>query len=290
MRWFYSKDLFKVKELRLSNDVLIPSIGFGTYRIPEDEDGVKAITDAFECGYRLIDGAAKYGNEKMVGRGLHASGIPRSDMFITSKVWATERGYDLTMKSFEKSLTDLGLDYLDMYLVHWPASPERFDDWREINSSTWKALETLLDLHCVRAIGVCNFKTSHLEPLLADANVAPMVDQVECNPGFRQVDLREWCSPHGIVVQAWSPLGRGRIFDNDILRKLACKYHKSVAQIALRWEIQSGMIPIPKSVNPERIRENIEVFDFQLTEEDVASIDNLPAFGASGLDPDTVDF
>ena len=279
-----------MKEIRLSNDVLIPAIGFGTYRTPDSSEGVAAICEAIKSGYRLIDGAAKYENEKMVGTALAESGVARQALFVTSKVWPTDMGYDATMRAFERSLTDLGLDYLDMYLIHWPASPTHHDDWKEINASTWKALENLLDLNCVRSIGVSNFKPSHLEPLLASANIPPMVNQIECNPGMRQQATREWCAERDIVVEAWSPLGRGRIFENPLLLSLARKYGKTVAQIALRWEVQSDIIPIPKSVNPDRIRQNIDIFDFHISDEDMEAINSLPIFGESGLDPDAVDF
>lgn len=279
-----------MKMIRLNNDVLMPSIGFGTYKLPDDGVGEKAIIDAIKSGYRLIDGASKYDNEKSVGRAVAQSGEDRKSLFVVSKVWTDHQGYDNTMLSFEKSINDLKMDYLDLYLIHWPASPSRYDDWEKINASTWKALENLLDLHCVRAIGVCNFKQSHLEPLLAKANVCPMVNQIECNPGHQVSGVRKFCSENQIVVQAWSPLGRGRILENPLLMELAGKYGKSVAQICLRWELQQGIVPIPKSVNPERIRQNIDIFDFELSPADVKAIDALPEFGESGLDPDTVDF
>ncbi len=279
-----------MKEIRLSNDLLMPAIGFGTYRTPADETGYNAVSSAVAAGYRLIDCAAVYKNEELVGKALRESGVPRRELFMTSKVWNDSRGYDATMRAFEKSITDLGMDYLDLYLIHWPASPSQFDDWKEINASTWKALENLLDLHCVRSIGVSNFKKDHLEPLLASANVAPMVNQVECNPGHQQKELRAFCSDNNIVVQAWSPLGRGRILENPQLLKIAEKYGKSVAQVALRWELQSGIVPLPKSDNPQRISQNIDIFDFSLSEDDMAVINTLPEFGYSGLDADKVDF
>lgn len=279
-----------MKELRLANDVLMPAIGFGTYLTPADETGYNAVSSAVAAGYRLIDCAAKYDNERLVGKALKESGISRRELFITSKVWNDARGYDATMRAFEKSITALGVDYLDLYLIHWPASPARYDNWRELNSSSWKALENLLDLKCVRAIGVSNFKQTHLEPLLAEADIAPMVNQIECNPGHRQEEIRSFCNANDIIVQAWSPLGRGRILENQILTDLAQRYGKTVAQISLRWAVQSGIVPIPKSDNPGRIKQNIDIFDFSLSEEDMKAIDSLPGFGYSGLDPDAIDF
>lgn len=274
----------------LSNGVKIPAPGFGTWQAPDGEVAVEAVKCALANGYRHIDTAAAYDNERSVGRAIAESGIDRKQLFVTSKVWNTDRGYDTTLRAFDKSLADLGLDYLDLYLIHWPATEHQFDDWQLINARTWQAMQRLYSEGRVRAIGVSNFMPHHLRPLIDEAELAPMVNQIEYHPGWTQPECVTYCKEMGIVVEAWSPLGRGRVLSNPVLEAIAAAHGKSVAQICLRWELQCGVLPLPKSVTPERIRQNIDIFDFSLTTDEMRAIDTMPPTGASGLDPDTVTF
>lgn len=274
-----------MKTYRLNNGTEIPVIGFGTYKAT-GEAAASAVVDAVHAGYRLIDTAAFYGNEQGVGEGIRSCGVPREQLFITSKVWRTDRGYEKTKAAFQKTLANLGLDYLDLYLIHWPASSSVYPDWEDINLGTWRAMTELYHEGKIRAIGVSNFKPHHLKALM-ETEVQPMVDQIELHPGQNQEETTAYCRKNHILTEAWSPLGRGRIFQDETLLAIAEKYGKSLPQISLRWELQHGYLPIPKSVRPERIRENLDVFSFELSDEDMAAIDALPPFGSSGEDPDT---
>lgn len=274
----------------LSNGVKIPAIGFGTWRATEGDVAVEAVKCALASGYRHIDTAAAYDNERSVGRAIAESGIDRKQIFVTSKVWNTDRGYDTTLRAFDKSLALLGLDYLDLYLIHWPAAEHQFDDWQLINARTWQAMQRLYSEGRVRAIGVSNFMPHHLRPLIDEAELAPMVNQIEYHPGWTQPECVTYCKEMGIVVEAWSPLGRGRVFADPTLEAIAAAHGKSVAQVCLRWELQNGVLPLPKSVTSERIRRNIDIFDFALTPAEMQAIDSMSPTGASGLDPDTVTF
>ena len=275
---------------KLNNGVSIPAVGFGTWQTPDGCMAVSAVKTALCGGYSHIDTAAVYGNEESVGRGVRESQADRSDLFVTGKLWNTERGYDKTIAAFEKTLQDLDTDYLDLYLIHWPAAPHQYPNWREINSETWRALETLYDQGKVRAIGVSNFGVSHLEALLEDCRISPMVNQIEVHPGQNQTEIVEFCRDHDILVEAWSPLGTGRMLANPVLNEIGTAHDKSAAQVCIRWLLQRGILPLPKSVTPHRIAENIDVFDFELTDEDMNRINEIPYFGGSGLDPDKVDF
>lgn len=273
----------------LNNNIEIPAVGFGTYLVAP-EVAAKTVEEAVGLGYRLFDGAAAYNNEAAVGEGLRHCGVARDELFVTSKVWTNMRGYDKTLKAFGQSLKDLGLDYLDLYLVHWPATSAQDPDWQRTNAETWRAMEHLLGTGDVRAIGVSNFMTRHLEPLLLSANETPAINQIEFNPGWQQPDTVNFCQSCNITVEAWSPLGRCRILEHKLLQTLAQKYNKTTAQICLRWEFQRHVITLPKSTHAERMHQNIDIFDFELTDTDMARINAIPPFGNSGLSPETVEF
>lgn len=274
---------------KLNNGVEIPVVGYGTWQTPDGETCVMAVSEALKSGYRHIDAAATYGNEDSVGEGIKKSGIPREEIFVTGKVWNKDRGYESTKKAFQKSLDDLGLDYMDLYLIHWPANAQQFENWEQINLDTWRAMTELYKEGKIKAIGVANFKPHHMKALM-ETEVPPMVDQIEYHPGQTQDEIVEFCKDNNILVEAYSPLGTGRVLDNEELKEIAKKYGKSVAQICLRWELQNGVLPLPKSITPSRIKENTEIFDFELSDEDMEKINKMPYIGGSGLDPDTVTF
>jgi diketogulonate reductase-like aldo/keto reductase len=273
----------------LSNGVQIPCVGYGTWQTPDGETAVMAVKAAIEKGYRHIDAAACYGNEVSVGKGIRESGINRKDLFVTSKVWNPERGYEKTKLAFEKTMNDLQLDYLDLYLIHWPASSSRFTNWDEINLQTWKAITELYKAGRIRAIGVSNFLPHHMASLM-ETEVSPMVNQIEFHPGQMQKETVQYCKENNIEVEAWSPLGTGKMLSNPTLIQIAAKYQKSVAQLCIRWCLQNGVLPLPKSITPSRIEENTKVFDFAISEEDMVAINSIPYCGGSGLHPDEVDF
>ncbi|MDE5806617.1 MAG: aldo/keto reductase [Muribaculaceae bacterium] len=279
-----------IETLKLSNGVDIPCMGYGTYKITERSSGVRVVKDALAAGYRLLDTAAMYQNEQEVGEAVVESGITRKDIFVTSKVANPDRGYDSTLRAFDYSLRNLQMDYLDLYLIHWPADKARFGEWKKINSDTWRALERLLYEGRVKSIGVSNFMTEHLEALAETARVLPMVNQIEFHPGWMQPEVLEWCRRRNVVVEGWSPLGRTRVLENPLLGEVARRYGKSVARICLRWAVQHGVVPLPKSVSPERMRSNLDIFDFSLSEADMHLIDSMPPTGESGLTPDSIDF
>lgn len=272
----------------LSNGYEIPCVGFGTYKTPEGQVAVDTVKYALEAGYRHIDTAFIYGNEQSIGQAIRESGIPREEIFVTSKVWNEERGYKKTLAAFETTMENLGLDYLDLYLIHWPASESRFDDWEEINVATWKALIEIYKSGRVKAIGVSNFCPHHLGALMK-TEVKPMVNQIEFHPGHVWEDTLKFCQENDILVEAWSPIARGRIFNIHVLKKLAEKYGKTVAQLCLRWELQKGVCPLPKSVTPSRILENADIFDFVISDEDMEIIDRVED-DAVHKHPDTIDF
>lgn len=274
----------------LVNGVEIPCVGFGTWQTPDGEVAVESVKVALKEGYIHIDTAACYQNEGSVGKAIKESGIPREQLFVTSKVWNTERGYEKTLAAFEETMSKLELDYLDLYLIHWPAIEKQFPNWKELNAETWRALEKLYHDGRIKAIGVSNFLPHHLEALLETVTVKPMVNQVEFHPGFTRFDLIEYCEAHNILVEAWSPLGTGNVLNNEVLIDLAKKYSKTVAQVCIRWCLQHHILPLPKSVTESRIIENAKVFDFELTVEDIKVIDEIPFCGGAGINPDEVNF
>ncbi len=274
----------------LNNGIIIPSIGYGTWQTADGEIAVNCVKSAIEAGYTHLDTAAIYGNEKSVGHAIKESGVDRSKLFVTSKLWNTERGYDKAMTAFDLTLNNLQLDYLDLYLIHWPANAKQFSNWKEINAETWKALEVLYKAGRIKAIGTSNFLRPYLEALLESADVKPAVNQIEFHPGFRQEETVAFSKANNIAVEAWSPLGTGKMIDNELLKSIAGGYNKSVAQLCIRWVLQNGVIPLPKSTNAGRIKENLEVFDFEIREEDMQTINGMEYFGGSGLNPDEVGF
>lgn len=278
---FADPHFYIMQELILNDNQKIPIIGFGTYKANEQE-GIQAVIDALNCGYRLIDTAAAYDNEKAVGKGIKASGIPREQLMVTTKVWREVLGYKQTKAAFEKSLAKLGLDYIDLYLIHWPANARNYRNWQQTNTDTWRAMEELQAEGKIRSIGVSNFWQDHLEALFLTANVIPAVNQIEFHPGYWQPELTDFCRRQGIAVESWSPLARGGVFGNETLESIARRHGKSVAQVCLRWVIQHDVIVIPKSTTPKRMEENISLFDFELSDEEMQQIDELPEFGFSG--------
>lgn len=250
----------------LSNGVMIPAIGFGTYKLGDDEEVVKDVKYALKVGYRHIDTAAFYGNEEAIGRGIKESGVKREEIFLVTKLWNDCHGYEKVMKAFNDSIKRLGVDYLDLYLIHWP---------NELNADTWRALEDLYEEGKVKAIGVCNFKIGHLEDLKKTARIMPMINQIEIHPGRTQKDMVEYCKRNNIQLVAWGPIMRGRILTEPLMIELSKKYNKTIAQITLRWHIQNNIIPIPKSSNEGRIKENLDIFDFEISKEDMLKIDTL---------------
>ena len=247
----------------LSNGIKIPSIGFGTYKSGDNNETAEIVKYALECGYRQIDTASFYGKEVGIGNAIKESKVKREDIFLVTKLWNDDHGYDKTIEAFNNSLKRLQVEYLDLYLIHWP---------NKLNAETWRAFEDLYKAGKVKAIGVCNFKIGHLEELKKTAKIMPMVNQVEVHPQSSKNEMLNYCIENNIQLIAWSPIMRGKLFTNELMLNLSEKYQKSVAQVILRWHIQRGVIPIPKSSNKTRIKENLNVFDFEISNEDMKSI------------------
>lgn len=270
----------------LSNGIQMPWLGFGVFKVEEGEELVRAVKTAIKQGYRSIDTAAVYANEQGVGQGIKEAmletGLAREQLFITSKVWNADLGYEATLAAFETSIGKLGLNYLDLYLIHWPVQGKY--------KKAWSALEALYAEGKVKAIGVSNFQIHHLKDLMEDARIKPAVNQVELHPRMSQQELRDYCKEQGIQIEAWSPLMQGQLLDEPLLQEIAAKHGKSVAQVILRWDLQHGIVTIPKSTKEHRIRENADVFEFKLTPEDMARIDGLNRNLRVGPDPDHFDF
>lgn len=273
-----------MEKFTLSNGVEIPAVGYGTYLTSEKDDGTVAA--ALAAGYRHFDTASFYGTEQALGDALKAAGVPREELFLTSKLWKDEMGYENALAAFERSLQKLGTDYLDLYLIHWPRTDDLTAEWRQLDRDTWRALEELYRAGRVRAIGVSNFLPHHLRNLMKTAEIAPMVNQIEFHPGYPQTWNVEFCKAHGILPEAWSPLGRTRVLQDERLAGIAAKYGKTVAQLCVRFALQCGVVPLPKSSSPARMQANLDVFDFVISDEDMDRILTLPQFGWSGLHPD----
>ena len=273
-----------MEKFTLSNGVEVPAVGYGTYLTSEKDDGTVAA--ALAAGYRHFDTASFYGTEQALGDALKAAGVPREELFLTSKLWKDEMGYENALAAFERSLQKLGTDYLDLYLIHWPRPDDLTAEWRQLDRDTWRALEELYRAGRVRAIGVSNFLPHHLRNLMETAEIMPMVNQIEFHPGYPQTYTVEFCKAHGILPEAWSPLGRTRVLQDERLAGIAAKYGKSVAQLCVRFALQCGVAPLPKSSSPARMQANLDVFDFVISDEDMDRILTLPQFGWSGQHPD----
>ncbi|GAB3615946.1 aldo/keto reductase [Okibacterium endophyticum] len=268
--------------LDLNDGGRIPQVGLGVYKVPARQTA-DVVATALASGYRHIDTAALYQNERAVGEGVRRSGVPRGDVFVTSKVWNSDHGYDSTLRAFDATMDELGFDYLDLYLIHWPAPrQDRYVD-------TWRALERLSDEGRVKSIGVSNFHQHHIERLLAETDVVPVVNQVELHPWLPQAETRAFNARHGIRTEAWSPFARGRLFGNPTLDAVAHRHGVTVGQVIVRWHVQLGNIVLPKSVTPERIRSNLDVFGFELGQDDMTAIATLESGERTGSDPDDLD-
>lgn len=277
-----------METIKLRNGMEIPRVGLGTWQITDRPLLKHIISKAYEEGYRLIDTAAAYSNEISLSKAIAEAGMPRNDLIITDKVWNTGRGYEEVQDACKRSLKKLKTDYIDLYLIHWPASMKMYPDWEGINAETWRGMETLLNAGYVRAIGVCNFKVHHLEALCKTAEVMPYVNQIEYHPGMNQEDIYDYCVSSGIQIEAYSPLGNGQIMQNQILQGIASQKGKTVAQICLRWGAQKNVVMIPRTSKVERLRENLDIFDFELTSDEIRLIDEIPYCGGLGIDPDGV--
>lgn len=276
--------------IKLRNDVVIPSVGFGTWQVNDGDEAYNSVLCALQNGYTHIDTAAAYGNEESVGKAIKDSGIARDKLFITTKLWNDVRGYEDTINAFNESLNKLGLDYIDLYLIHWPNPVKYRANYIEMNRESYRAMEDLYKQGKIRAIGVSNFLVHHLDELLETATIVPHVNQIRLFPGLRQDEVIAYCKEKGIAIEAYSPFGTGKIFEVKELQELANKYNKSIAQICVRYSLDKGYIPLPKSVTPSRIKSNIEVFDFKLDKEDIKLLDNLPNYVSPLKDIDNINY
>ncbi|GAA0706479.1 aldo/keto reductase [Paraclostridium ghonii] len=263
----------------LNNGVKMPLLGFGTYNANDSEELMRAIKKSMKIGYRHIDTASFYENENIIGSVINESGISREEIFLVNKVWNSDQGYEKTLQAFQKSIKNLKTDYLDAYLIHWPQT---------LNKETWKALEKLSKEGYVRAIGVSNFTVNHLKRLIEDAEILPSINQIEFHPRLVQNELMEFCKEHKIQIESWSPLMRGRVFQIPLLQELSKKYGKTISQIVLRWDLQMGVVTIPKSTTISRIKENADIFKFEITEDDMDKIRKLNDGFRIGMNPDIV--
>ncbi|RPF54309.1 aldo/keto reductase [Aquisalibacillus elongatus] len=267
--------------IKLNNGVEMPGFGLGVYKAEEGREVVEAVRTAVDHGYRLIDTASFYKNEEGVGEGIRESSVPRNDLFVTTKVWNDEQGYDETLRAFERSMDRLGLDVLDLYLIHWPVKGQ-FQD-------TWRAMERLYEEGVIKAIGVSNFHVHHLQKLFTKANVKPVVNQIEYHPHLTQEEVKAFCEQENIQMEAWSPMKKGHLFDDPTITEIAEKHNKTPAQVILRWDVQNHVVTIPKSVTPSRIKDNVDIFDFELTNEDIKRIDDMNTNERTGMNPNDLD-
>lgn len=270
----------------LNNGMEIPVIGFGTWQMPDGKDTEEIVRHAIESGYRHIDTATNYGNEPSVGRAIKSSGVNREDLFITTKLQNPEHGYDLTKKAIQHSLDMLDTDYIDLYLIHWPNPYSFRDNWQESNVQSWKAMEEAVEAGEIRSIGVSNFHERHLQPLLEVANITPVVNQIYLNPSDMQEEIVEFNRKQNILTESYSPLAHGEIFKIEELNDMAKKYEKTVAQVILRWHLQHGFLPLPKTKTKSRVAENGDVFDFELSNDDMNRIDLLKGQAGQAKNPD----
>ena len=270
---------------KLNNDMKIPCVGFGTYKAAEGNNE-EILKTAIEAGYRYFDTASFYQTEEFVGQAIRESNLPREDFFLVSKMWKDEMGYQQTKDALEKSLKRLGTDYLDIYLIHWPRPSADCENWKELDLETWRAMEELQKEGKIRGLGLSNFLPHHIKNILENGTVKPVVNQLELHPGYMQQAAVQYCKEHGIQMQAWSPIGRRRILEDGLILELAGKYQVSPAQLCLRFLLQNDIIPLPKSSSMERMKQNMDLFHFEISEEDVSRLATMPQAGWSGEHPD----
>ena len=275
----------KIERYVLNNGVEIPAVAFGTYKAA-DGKSADVIRAAIGAGYRYFDTASFYGTETYLAEAIRESGIPRREFFIASKLWKDEMGYENVKSAFERTLNNLRTDYLDLYLIHWPLPEPGYKEWRQLDKETWRAMEELYEAGKIRAIGLSNFLPDHIENILKDCRVRPAVDQIEYHPGYSQEAVVNYCRERGILVQAWSPIGRSRVLDEPLVKELAAKYDVSPAQICLKFAVQRNIIPLPKSSSEDRMRENLDLYSFELEQDDIWRLSTMPQTGWSGEHPD----
>ncbi len=271
--------------MTLSNGKQLPNVGFGTFQAAEDGTE-KVISMAIACGYRYFDTASFYGTEEALGRAIRESGIPREEFTVATKLWKTEMGYEEAIRACEDSLKRLGMDYIDIYMIHWPIPAPGYKEWRELDIKTWSAMEKLYEERKVHGLGLSNFLPHHMENIIVNGKVRPLINQIEFHPGHAQMITVNYCKEKGILPQAWSPIGRARILGDSLLTELAEKYHVSEAQICLRFAFQNGVMPIPKSSTEKRMKQNLDILGFELTDEEMYRLGTMPDFGWSGEHPD----
>lgn len=274
----------------LNNGVQIPVVGFGTWQTPDGDVAEQSVLSALNAGFRHIDTASAYGNEQSVGAAIQKSGINRHELFVTSKLFNTDHGYQRTKAAIDRSLSNLQLDYLDLYLIHWPNPVDMRDQWAELNAESWRAMEEAVQAGKIRALGVSNFRRQHLDALLESAQIKPAVNQSFLNPSDLQPEVTTYSTQLGMINEAYSPLGTGGLLSNDIVQKVAQEVSKSSAQVLIRWSLQHGFLPLPKSIHPQYIQENAQVFDFDLSPEQMTKLDGLHGVTGLALDPDTAKF
>lgn len=275
----------KIERYVLNNGVEIPAVAFGTYKAA-DGKSADVIRAAIGAGYRYFDTASFYGTETYLAEAIRESGIPRREFFIASKLWKDEMGYENVKSAFERTLNNLRTDYLDLYLIHWPLPEPGYKEWRQLDKETWRAMEELYEAGKIRAIGLSNFLPHHIENILKDCRVRPAVDQIEYHPGYSQEAVVNYCRERGILVQAWSPIGRSRVLDEPLVKELAAKYDVSPAQICLKFAVQRNIIPLPKSSSEDRMRENLDLYSFELEQDDIWRLSTMPQTGWLGEHPD----